>query len=464
LRRDDALAKDGSIKVSRRLRTFFLCNTVFFQAVTEQELLQSVCDIVAAEDGLCLVLVGYCEDEAAKIVRPVAKAGTDPDNLDSVSFSWREEATQTPVALALRSGKPCCVNDISNDSRFSHWQISAYEAGHQSCLALPLVAYGKRQANIDLRGALYLCSQERGFFDESAIEHYASLATCLTFATAALRRALTEGLTSGIASLRADEERKRARDNLRTMQAELGRATRAAEMGQMAASIAHEIRQPLAAITANGSAGLAWLSRPSPDLHQVRAALEDIVTDVHRASEVITGIRSMFMKDEPPKDPYNINEILREVLMLMGRELERQLVSVHTDFAEELPFVCVSRVQVQQVIFNLIRNAVEAMSSANSEECVLYLRSETIEHSGIMVTIGDTGPGIDKANIDRIFDVFFTTKSDGMGLGLAICRSIIASHRGRLWASPRDPHGTVFHIVLPSSPANVPKVGGNNMK
>lgn len=433
-------------RLDRRLRAFSLCNTAFFQAETEHGVLQSICEILVAEDDLCLAWIGYCENDAQESLRTVAKAGTGVEHFDDVQFSWGSEtAGQTPIGVALESGKACWINDISTDPRFSDWRIAATKAGCGSCIAFPLIAQGKRQGNVDLRGALHLCSAERGFFDESAIEHYSGLATGLTSAVAALRSTLAEGLTSGVATLRLSRDRRQ----LRAMQEELARVTRMLEMGQMAASIAHEISQPLAAIMANANAGLSWISRPSPDLDEARTALKSIVSDGRRAGEVITGIRSIFKKRPQSKAPHNINEMVNEVLTLVRSKVESQQVSVSTELARELPYVLVDRIQLQQVILNLIVNAVEAMSSENSRARMLHLRTETVEPFGVTVTVRDTGPGIDPDSIHRIFDAFFTTKPTGMGLGLAICRSVVDAHGGRLLATRSHPHGSVFQLVLP---------------
>jgi hypothetical protein len=221
------------VRLSRRLRTFSLCNNVLFQAETEQEMLQSICEILVAEDDFRLAWIGYCENDVQETVRPVARAGNELDYLDRVQTSWGDsEVGQNPVGIALRTGKPCWVNDVSTDPRFSHWRIAAAEAGYASCIGLPLIAHGKRQGSVDLSGALNLYSAEREFFDESTIEHYASLATYLTLAVGTLRGELAGTLTSGVTALRTSRDRKRAQDSLQMMRKELARVTRLMEMGQ----------------------------------------------------------------------------------------------------------------------------------------------------------------------------------------------------------------------------------------
>lgn len=244
----------------------------------------------------------------------------------------------------------------------------------------------------------------------------------------------------------AEARKREVADQARTaaMQSELARATRLTTMGEMEASIAHEINQPLGAIAAQGNAGLRWLKRQTPDLHEVEQTLEHIVSDGHRASQIISGIRTMFKKDGRSKTRLDINDLIREVLALVDREVENQRAFVRTDLIEELPQVLVDRVQMQQVILNLIMNAFDAMESLNDRARVLQLKSEKHEPSGVLVTVEDSGAGIEKENMDRIFEAFFTTKSRGMGMGLAICGSIVEGHGGRLTASRGYPHGTVF--------------------
>jgi C4-dicarboxylate-specific signal transduction histidine kinase len=217
----------------------------------------------------------------------------------------------------------------------------------------------------------------------------------------------------------------------------------------MTASIAHEVNQPLGAIVANGNAGLRWLAQAKPDLGETRAALKRVVNEGHRAGPVITSIRSMFKNDGLAKAPHDVNELLREVLVLVHGEVENQRVAVRTELIDELPQVLIDRGQLLQVILNLVTNAIDAMSSNNGRARVLRLRSERHESGGVMVTVEDSGTGIDEKNMDRVFEAFFTTKSHGMGMGLSICRSIVESHGGHLSASRGYPHGAVFQVVLP---------------
>lgn len=234
-------------------------------------------------------------------------------------------------------------------------------------------------------------------------------------------------------------------------------------MGEMAASIAHEINQPLAAIVANGNAGLRLLTSATPDLEEARAALKCIVNDSHRASEVIGGIRLMYKKDDHAKAPQDINELIREVLTLVRGEVEHQRISVRMELFGKLPQVPGNQVQLRQVFVNLIMNAVDAMSTVVGRPRILRLKTQVHEFNNLLITVEDSGMGIDPKNIDRIFDAFFTTKSHGMGMGLSICRSVIESHDGRLSVSVGRPHGSIIHVLLPTVAAGGSRDGVANL-
>jgi PAS domain S-box-containing protein len=240
---------------------------------------------------------------------------------------------------------------------------------------------------------------------------------------------------------------KRARDELRVTQSEFARATRMIAMVELTATIAHDIGQPLAAIEMNSNAALRLLADTPPDLDEVRAALTSVVDDGRRAGRVIERIRVMLKKGEPEKSCLNINLLIREIIELIGVELQHHNVLVRTELADELPLAMVDGAQLQQVILNLIMNAVEAMASISSDERVLRITSQLQGADDILIAVHDTGIAIDPHDMGRIFDALCTTKVTAMGL--SICRSIVEAHGGRLWASAAVPHGSIFHIVLP---------------
>jgi signal transduction histidine kinase len=239
-----------------------------------------------------------------------------------------------------------------------------------------------------------------------------------------------------------------ARLALSVMAQRRDREGRLMTMDTVAASIAHEINQPLGAIVINSSASLRWLEREPPDLDEARAALKQITSDGHRASKAMESIRAIFKQDVQEKTPLIINEIIRETITLLHGELHARGILLQIELAAWLPMVLGHRGQLQQVVLNIVMNAAEAMSAVTERGRVLRVCSATDDSTGVLISIEDSGIGIDSKDSSRIFDAFYTTKSDGMGLGLAICRSIVESHGGRLWVSPRTPHGAVFHILL----------------
>jgi signal transduction histidine kinase len=221
-------------------------------------------------------------------------------------------------------------------------------------------------------------------------------------------------------------------------------------MGAMTASIAHEINQLLAAIITNSSAAQRFLSITPPDLDEVRAALKDIVMDGQRASHVIKSVRAIFKQHSEIKSRLPVNDVIEEIFTLVRGELQKHGVLVKRELLPGLPHVKADRTQLQQVIMNLILNAVEAMAVTDHDR-LLIVRSDVFDVENVIITIEDSGSGINPENNERIFDAFYTTKPEGMGMGLFICRSIVEAHGGRLWASRGARRGSVFHLVLPSS-------------
>jgi PAS domain S-box-containing protein len=250
--------------------------------------------------------------------------------------------------------------------------------------------------------------------------------------------------TNITAAIRADH----AEQALRKAQAELAHITRVTTLGEMTASIAHEVNQPLAAVIANAEACLRWLDRETPDLDAARRSVEWVIDDGNRANEVIRRVRSLAKKTDLEKVPVDLNEVGNEVIALVRGELISHQVSVRTEFAPALPMILGDRVQLQQVIINLVMNGIEAMRSVTDRPRELVIRSGHDE-TQVLVGVTDSGLGISAENADRLFNPFFTTKASGMGMGLSICRSIMEAHGGRLWATANLPHGATFHFTLP---------------
>ena len=231
---------------------------------------------------------------------------------------------------------------------------------------------------------------------------------------------------------------------------ELAHLDRVATAGELSASIAHEVNQPLAAIVANANAGLRFLAKVTPNIDEARAALKRIVSDGHRAGEVVGSVRAMFKKDSEEKGPLDLNGLIQDVLGHVRGDLQKQGIVVKLGLSGSLPLVRGHSGELQQVIFNLVKNAADAMRSVSDRPRVLKVESVVDGSDGVLVSIEDSGTGIDAKDVGRIFESFFTTKSQGMGMGLSICRSIVEAHHGRLWASPAIGHGAVFHIRLPA--------------
>ncbi len=256
-------------------------------------------------------------------------------------------------------------------------------------------------------------------------------------------------ITRLISNLRkSNEERKRAEETLRKSQAELAHVTRLMTMGEMAASIAHEINQPLAAVVNNASACVRWLAGDSPDLDEAREAAQRIIRDGNRASEVIRRIRAFLRKSDTQKTQLDLSKTIREVVILTRREAQGNDVTLRTDLDGDLPKVMGDRVQLQQVILNLVMNGVEAMATVNDRPRELVIGAVQHETDKVLVYVRDSGVGIDHQNGESIFDAFYTTKPNGMGMGLAISRSIVEDHGGRLWATGNEGPGATFQFTI----------------
>lgn len=242
---------------------------------------------------------------------------------------------------------------------------------------------------------------------------------------------------------------KQAEQELRQAQADLVHITRVTTLGELTASIAHEVNQPIAAVATNAAAGLGWLEAEPPDLDKVRATLGYIVHDAERAGDVMHRIRALAKKAPLRLARVDVNEAALEVIALTRSELVRHGVSLQTQLATGLPLIEGDRIQLQQVILNLILNAVEAMSSIDNGTREVRISSGREASNAVLVTVRDFGPGLDPQSVDRLFEAFYTTKPSGLGMGLAICRSIIQAHGGRLWATANEPRGAVFQFTLP---------------
>jgi len=241
-----------------------------------------------------------------------------------------------------------------------------------------------------------------------------------------------------------------ALDREQARQAELARITRITTMGAFTASIAHEINQPLAGIVANSGAAARWLSSAEPDLNEARAAVKRIGENAYRAGQVLSGLQAMFKKGDSKKSSLVLNTLIKDTLLLVQGALQKHRISFTDELSQDPLRVVADPTQLQQVFINLILNAIEAMDPITDRDRLLAIKSQIGDHQRIVISVEDSGVGIDESETERIFDTFFTTKEGGMGMGLSICRSIVEGYGGRLWASRRVPYGSVFYVELPS--------------
>jgi C4-dicarboxylate-specific signal transduction histidine kinase len=275
-------------------------------------------------------------------------------------------------------------------------------------------------------------------------------------ATESLRRArddlqgTVQELQRSNEALQAESlERKHAEEALREAQADLARVTRVTTMGELTASLAHEVNQPIAAAVTNANTCLRWLTRKRPDVEEARAAAVRIVKDSTRAAEIISRIRLLFKKGTPQRESMDVNEAIREMIVLLRSEATRYNITVRMELAAGLPQIMGDRVQLQQVLMNLIMNSIDAMKEVGGAR-ELAVKSQRTEKEEAVVSVSDTGVGLPPQQADQIFKAFFTTKPHGTGMGLSISRSIVESHDGRLWAAENSPRGASFYFTLPT--------------
>ncbi|MGA7925508.1 MAG: MHYT domain-containing protein [Candidatus Sulfotelmatobacter sp.] len=325
---------------------------------------------------------------------------------------------------AMYRREPVVVTDILHDPLWEEYREVAEPYGFRACWSTPILAHsGKALGSF----AMYYREPR----SPSAAEIRAlEMATHL--AGIAIERKL------------AREERER----LRQAQADLAHINRVTTMGELTASLAHEVNQPIAAAVTDANTCLRWLMRDPHDLEEARQAASRIIKDSTRAAEIISRVRQLFKKGTPQRELVDINEVIQEMVVLLRSEAARYSISVRTELAADLPHVTGDRVQLQQVLMNLMTNGMDAMKDVDGT-CELIIRSQQAEDGQLMVSISDTGAGLPPQKADQIFNAFFTTKPQGTGMGLRISRSIVESHGGRLWAADNAPRGASFHLTLP---------------
>jgi C4-dicarboxylate-specific signal transduction histidine kinase len=334
--------------------------------------------------------------------------------LEKGSFRSRFAASRLPTHIPD-------LTAVEGDRRDDFW-TAAVSAGFRTGLVVPLLK------DNEIVGMIILGRKQVQPFTDKQICLFGDFAAQATITLESTRR-----------------ERQ-----YREMQSELAHANRVATMGQLTASIAHEIKQPIAAARTDAAAALRFLDKSPPDVAEVREALTCIVNDADRASDVVDRIGSLIKKTPPRKEVVDLNAVILEVTALTRSEAVKTGVTVGTQLAGELPRVQCDRVQLQQVTLNLIVNAIQSMSGIEDGTRELHVSTVSVEPEGVCVAVRDTGPGLSPESLSRLFEPFYTTKPDGMGLGLSICRSIIEAHGGRLWATGCEPRGALFQFTIPA--------------
>jgi C4-dicarboxylate-specific signal transduction histidine kinase len=283
-----------------------------------------------------------------------------------------------------------------------------------------------------------------------------SLSAAQRSATESLRRARDDLRGTVLELQRSNEalqteslERKHAEEARREAQAELARVSRVTTMGELTASLAHEVNQPIAAAVTNANTCLRWLTRDHPDLEEAREAASRIVKDATRAAGIISRVRLLFKKSSPQRELVDVNEAIREMIVLLRSEATRYNITVWMELAADLPRIMGDRVQLQQVLMNLIMNSIDAMKAVDGTR-ELAIKSQRTENEEVLVSVSDTGVGLPPEQTEQIFNAFFTTKPHGTGMGLRISRSIVESHGGRLWSADNSPRGANFCFTLPT--------------
>ena len=346
-------------------------------------------------------------------------------SIEVPEFEAKTRATTFKPGIGLpgavwRSRKPIYLSDLSTkeSATFPRAPIAAREGLH-AAFAFPVLLSGEVLGVID-------------FFSREIREPDQDL----------LDMMITVGSQIG-----QFIERKRAEDTVRKIQLELAHVVRVSTLGELTATIAHEINQPLGAIVNNAGASLRWLAAQNVD--EVRQSIERVIKDGHRASEIISRIRALLKKSAPQKDLLHLNDTISEIMSLVGPELQAHEVAMHTHLSPDVPAVLGDRIQVQQVLLNLMMNAIEAMIITKEGPRELWVGAEKHDAQYVVVRVQDSGPGIAPPQQDRLFEAFYSTKPDGLGMGLAICRSIVEAHGGRLWATANEDRGAAFHFTLP---------------
>jgi C4-dicarboxylate-specific signal transduction histidine kinase len=343
--------------------------------------------------------------------------------LDEFEASTRICRLQRWNSLAGRvwaSGAAACIPDVVGDPNFDRARVAADEGLH-GAFAFPIVLGG------EVQGVIEFVNRDVWRSDQN----------------------LLDTMTAIGSQIGQFMERRRAEEALRRAQSDLAYATRVITMGELAASIAHEVNQPLGAMVTSAGSGAQWLAAQPPDIGKAQKALERIINDGKRAGDVVKRIRTMMKRQSPHKEPLDVNDAIREVIALTQHELRRNDIHLATRLGDDLPAVQGDRVQLQQVLINLIINAIEAMREVGDRSRDLTISSCSEQPNTLRIEVRDSGVGLDPAHAAHLFEPFYTSKAEGIGIGLSISRSIVEAHGGQLAAQSNVPYGAVFRLLLP---------------
>jgi signal transduction histidine kinase len=420
------------------LAAYARSSAALIHASSFKDTVTGVCEAIVGEDDYLAAAVGLVDHGPGSPLRIVAGAGLAADYLDRLALSWSDKAPegQGPAGVSVRTNRPSVIQDTRKDPSFAHWRERAGEFGIRSSVTVP---FGRGGAPA---GVLIVYAGQPGAFGERELDVFSRLSRELAFALE---------VEEDRSHLRqAEAARHTAEEAARESLAELARAARAVSVATFASSLAHEVNQPVAAIIANGEAALRWLAKDPPDLDEARAAIERIARDAGRAGAVVGRTRGMLTKDFGRRQRVDLAPLVQEALQFTEAARTRASVKVELQFERALAPVWADPVQIQQVVVNLIANAIDAMKGVSGRKRILKILTASLGPGEVIVSVEDTGSGVDEGDLEHIFTHLFTTKPEGMGLGLPISKAIVEAHGGRLDTARNEPFGSVFRFTLPA--------------
>ena len=419
------------------LAAYARSSAALIRSTSFKDLVTGVCGAIVGENDYLAAAVGLVEHGPGRPVRLVAGAGLAESYIQGLSLSWSEEAPEGwgPAGVVVRSNRPFNMKDALEEPIFSPWRSRAIDFGIRSSVTVPFGG-GEIPA-----GVLIVYAGQPDAFGERELDVFSRLSRELAFA-------LT--VEDDRAQLRqAEEARRAAEESAQESLAELARAARVISVATFASSIAHEVNQPVAAIVANSEAALRWLAKDPHDLEEARLAIERITRDAGRTSAVVGRTRGMLTKDLGRRQGVDLALLLEEAVQFTEGARSRASIKIEMELTPDLPPVWADPVQIQQVVVNLITNAIDAMKGVAGRKRVLKILTASLGPGEVSVSVSDTGSGVAEGDLEHIFTHLFTTKPEGVGLGLPISKAIGEAHGGRLHMARNEPFGAVFHFTLP---------------